>query len=255
MYLMYIDPTLNKEVFGWRSPNLGLEMPIVRYGHFGHALLLFPTAQSDLYDAERFYLIKAVEHHLLNGRVSIFAINTINDLSWMNRDIGPKEKARRQQLYAKYIEDEVVPHIRRVLGDENARIGVTGASFGAYHAANAFFRRPDMFDTLIAMSGFYELWPSWLHGYTDDNVYFNNPMWYVRNIHDARTRDLIRHSQVHILTGQGQWEHPQQSKDFSSVLWESKIWNNLDLWGHDTPHDWPTWRKMLNYYVGERLGW
>ena len=98
---MYIDPTVNKEVFGWHSPALDLDMPIVRYGHYGHALLLFPTAQSDLYDAERFYLIKAIEHHLLYGRVNVFAINTINDLSWMNRNIGPKEKARRQALYAR----------------------------------------------------------------------------------------------------------------------------------------------------------
>jgi hypothetical protein len=56
-----------------------------------------------------------------------------------------------------YVEDEVVPHIRRCLKNPSARIGVTGASFGAFHAANAFFRRPDLFDTLIGMSGFYDL--------------------------------------------------------------------------------------------------
>ena len=39
------------------------------------------------------------------------------------------------------------------------------------------------------------------------------------------------------------------------MLWNKGIWNNLDMWGHDVPHDWPTWRKMLEHYVGNRLGW
>ena len=36
---------------------------------------------------------------------------------------------------------------------------LSGASFGAFHACNVLFRRPDLFDTLIAMSGFYDLEP------------------------------------------------------------------------------------------------
>lgn len=245
----------NKEVFGWHSPRLGLDMPIVRYGNWGHALLLFPTAQSDLFDNERFGLIDAIGHHIEAGRLNVFCINTINSISWMDRSLHPGEKARRQQLFAGYVEEEVVPYIRRALENDSARIGVAGASFGAYHAANEFFRRPDLFDTLLAMSGFYELWPSWLGGYSDDNVYFNNPMAFVPGIHDPHQRHLISHSQIHILTGQGQWEHPHQSREFSSMLWNNGIWNNLDMWGHDVPHDWPSWRKMLNHYVGERLGW
>jgi len=141
------------------------------------------------------------------------------------------------------------------MNNPRARIGVTGASFGAFHAANQFFRRPDLFDTLIAMSGFYEPWPSWLAGYSDDNVYFNNPMAFVPNIHDGHVMHLIEHSQIHILSGQGAWEHPEQSRRFSTMLWNKGIWNNLDLWGHDMPHDWPTWRRMLEHYIGNRLGW
>src|SRR5678815_2142150 len=100
----------------------------------------------DSYDNERFGLIEAVQHHILAGRVNIFCINTINDMSWMDRSLHPAEKARRHALYAGYVEEEVVPHIRRCLQNDRARIGVSGASFGAYHAANQFFRRPDLFD-------------------------------------------------------------------------------------------------------------
>ena len=31
----------------------------------------------------------------------------------------------------------------------------TGCSMGAFHAANFFFRRPDLFDTVVALSGVY----------------------------------------------------------------------------------------------------
>jgi esterase/lipase superfamily enzyme len=39
------------------------------------------------------------------------------------------------------------------------------------------------------------------------------------------------------------------------MLWDKGIPHNLDMWGHDMPHDWPTWRDMIAYYVGQRLGW
>lgn len=230
-------------------------MPVVRYGHWGKPLVLFPTAGSDLLDVERFQLIHAIQDRIEAGKVTVFSINTVNSMSWMDRNVSPRVAARRQALYASYIEEELVPHIRRVVENDNARIAVTGASFGAFHAANSFFRRPDLFDTLIAMSGFYDLASSFAEGHHDDNVYFNNPAAYVPRINDPRMLDLIRnHSQVHILTGQGAYEKPDASRRFSQQLWDKGIWHNLDLWGHDVPHDWPTWRGMLSHYLGARLG-
>ena len=175
----YVDPALRREIFGWHSHRLGLDMPIVRYGHFGRALLLLPTASGDFLEAERMWLIKSIEPLLLAGRVTVFSIDSINRHAWMNDQVGVAEAARRQALYSGYIEEEVVPHIRRVLQNPSARIGATGASFGAFYAANAVLRRPDLFDTLIAMSGFYDLGPTYLQGYGDDNVYFNNPTSYL----------------------------------------------------------------------------
>ncbi len=243
-------------MFGWHSPRLGMHMPIVRYGNWGRPLLLFPTAQSDLLDCERFWLIKKIEHHIFAGKVTVFCINSINSMSWMNSRVGIRESARRQALFSGYVEEEVVPFIRDAVENPRARIGVTGASFGAFHAANAFFRRPDLFDTLLGMSGFYDLAPGYLEGYMDDNAYFNNPMSYVPNIHDADQLDLIRnHSQIHIVAGQGAYERPDSSRRFSEALWRKGIWNNLDLWGHDVNHDWPWWHKMLEHYVGSRFGW
>ena len=253
---MYVDSNLPRHLFGWYSSRLGLEMPIVSYGYSGHPLLLLPTAQADYLENERFYLIKAIEPYIMAGKIQVFSIDSINRHAWMNSKVPVREAARRHALYAGYIEQEVVPHIRRVSGNPDARLAISGASFGAFHAANQFFRRPDLFDTLIAMSGFYDLEPDYTEGYMDDNLYFNNPISYLGNMGEGPTLDRLRHdTQIHIISGQGNYEAPHCSKKLSTLLWNKGIGNNLDLWGHDVPHDWPSWRDMLPYYIGNRLGW
>jgi esterase/lipase superfamily enzyme len=231
-------------------------MPIVSYGERGHPLLLYPTAQADFLENERFFLIKSIEPLIFAGKVRVFSIDSINRYAWMNRNVSIPEAARRQALYSAYVEEEVVPHIRRVMNNPRARVGVTGASFGGFHAANQFFRRPDLFDTLIAMSGFYDLEPDYTEGYASDDIYFNNPISYISNMSDGHTLHLLRNEcEIHIVTGQGAYEAPHCSVKLSELLWSKGIANNLDLWGHDVDHDWPWWRKMLPYFIGQKVHW
>ncbi|RYE92855.1 MAG: hypothetical protein EOO75_05730 [Myxococcales bacterium] len=252
--MRHIDPHLPRQLFGWHSPRVGLDMPIVRYGTWGPALLLLPTAQADYLEYERFLLIQALEHHIMKGRLTVFSIDSINRHAWMNSSVSGQESARRQALYSGYIEEEVVPHIRRTLGQPDARIAIAGASFGAFHAANQFFRRPDLFNILIAMSGFYDITP-YAEGYGGEEVYFNNPTSFIPNLNDPNTFQRLRSSQVHLLTGQGAHERPEKTMRFSDLLRAKGIAHNLDVWGHDMPHDWPTWRLMMDHYVDKRLGW
>ena len=119
----------------------------------------------------------------------------------------------------------------------------------AYHAANALFRRPDLFDATIAMSGFYDLAPDYFKGYTDDNSYFNNPMWYLDRLEGNALENLRRHCRIVIVSGQGAYEAPECSRRLSELLHRKGIPHTLDLWGQDVNHDWPWWRRMLPHYV------
>jgi len=253
MPIQYVDPSLPRVLDGWRSPRLGLDMPIVSYGHAGTPILLFPTAAADFLENERFFLVKAIEPSLFAGRVRLFSIDSINSHAWMDKNVPVREKARRQALYASYIEEEVLPYIRTVSRDGAARPLTTGASFGAFHAANTFFRRPDLFGGTIAMSGFYDLEKGYLKGYSDDNVYFNNPLWYVAGVQGRLLEVLQRESRIVIVTGQGAYEAPDASRRLSEALEAKGIPHWLDLWGHDVRHDWPSWRQMLPYHLG-RMG-
>lgn len=239
---------------GWHSPALGQGMPIVTYGHWGHPLLLFPTAAADYLENERFGLVGALAPQIEAGRVRVFSINSINQQAWMDEKLPVGEQARRQALYSAYVEDEVVPYIRDVCQSPELRVATAGASFGAFHAANALFRRPELFDGVIAMSGFYDLAGDYLRGYCDDNCYFNNPAWYLANLDGERLELLRTACQIQVLTGQGAWESPDASRRLSELLDSKGIPHVLDLWGHDVAHDWPWWRKMLPYAI-DRMGW
>ena len=251
VHFEYVDPSLPRRLDGWTSPGLGLEMPVVHYGTAGQPLLLFPTAAADYLECERFFLIKAIEPAIQAGRIQVTSIESINRLAWMDRNLPVPEQARRQALYAGYVENELVPWIRHRTGLSSARIATSGASFGAFHAANAFFRRPDLFGAVIAMSGFYDLSPDYLRGYSDDNCYFNNPAWYLRDLEGEPLRRLREESKIVIVTGQGAYEAPDASRALAGLLGPRGIPHALEIWGHDVNHDWPWWRKMLPYYVDQ----
>ena len=53
--------------------------------------------------------------------------------------------------------------------------------------------------------------------------------------------------------GQGQWEDTTGALDstkwFASRLAEKGIKHELDLWGYDVPHDWPSWRNQIAHHL------
>jgi esterase/lipase superfamily enzyme len=249
MSIAYLDGAVSRRMDGWHSPSLDLPMPIVTYGDRGRPLLLFPTAAADFLENERFFLVKAVEPAILAGHVRVFSIDSINRLAWMDSAVPVPEQARRQAVYSKYVEHEVVPYIRHACGDPAVRITTTGASFGAFHAANGLFRRPDLFDGLIGMSGFYDLEPDYLKGYSDDNCYFNNPAWYLRDVHGAQLEMLRTSCRILLVSGRGAYEAPQASQQLSDLLRAKDIRHVMDYWGEDVNHDWPWWRRMLPHYL------
>jgi len=56
-----------------------------------------------------------------------------------------------------------------------------------------------------------------------------------------------------MLTGQGAYERPEYSRELSGLLASKGIPHELDIWGYDMPHDWPTWRAMTRYYIGSKF--
>jgi esterase/lipase superfamily enzyme len=245
---------MDRKIDGWYSESLDKKMEIVSYGDFGIPILLFPTAAADYLEYERFLMLDAIRGPIADGRVKVFSINSINAESWLNKKVHPKFKGIRQQQYNQYICDEVVPFIWQSCGGQ---IGIltAGASLGAFHAVNQLMRRPDLFDGTIAMSGVYDIRKYYeSHGYHDQNIYLNNPMEFLPSLNDDYFLPLLRQKEnIHILTGQGPYESPDASRTLSGLLTSKGIPHELDIWGYDMSHDWPTWRAMMEFYLSAKI--
>ena len=244
---------MERRTTAWFSPNLQMEMPLVAYGHAGLPLLMLPTAAADYLEHERFYLVQAIQPLVDAGRVRPYSINSVNRYSLLNDQTPPQIKAELLGRYDRYIVDEVLPLIRHEMGDD-ARPVTTGASLGAFLAANEYFKHPDLFRGVIAMSGSYDV-RAFLNGYYDDNLYFNNPVDYLSSLNDDYYLPILRHADaIYIITGQGAYEDPGRSRQLSDILNSKGIPHTLDLWGNDVDHDWPWWRQMLPYVLGKMVG-
>jgi esterase/lipase superfamily enzyme len=243
---------MKREITSWYSPALSQDMPISIYGHYGFSILLIPTAAADYLEYERFQMMDALAAVLDSGKCKIYSINSINNESWLNNDMYPPHKAIRHNQFNEYVVNEVIPFIKETSSDDTP-IYTCGASFGALHAMNLFLRFPDKFSGAISMSGVYNL-AEYTKGFYDDQVYFNSPEHYIQNLNDPWYLEKIRSSKhIHLYTGSGDYEDPEASRRFSSILNEKQIPHDLGIWGTDIKHDWPTWRMMLPFILEEKF--
>ena len=243
---------MKRELSSWYSPSVNKEMPIASYGDYGFALLLIPTAAADYLEYERFQLIDSLAHFIDSGKIKVFSVNSMNNESWMHPDMWGEHKAIRHNEFNQYIFNEVIPFIKNSTSPETPII-TCGASFGALHSMNLFLKRPDIINGVIAMSGVYDL-HEYTKGFDDEQVYYNSPMNYMPNLTNEFYLENIRKSNhIHILSGSGSFEDPEAARRFAGVLYNKGINYELYIWGNDMTHDWPTWRKMLPYYIDSRF--
>jgi esterase/lipase superfamily enzyme len=225
---------------------------VAAYGHWGRPVLAFPAERGDAGEFERRGMVAAVGDLLAAGRVKLYCVDSFDSESWSNRGVPLEERARRHGVYENWILHEVVPFIR----DDCAGAGeviTCGCSLGAYHAANFALKRADVFPLAICMSGSYDpaAWDAW--GERGEATYFNNPIDYVSHLHGDHLEWLRSQLSLLLICGQGQWEDTTGALDSTrrlAGLLESKgLRCEMDLWGYDVPHDWPSWRAQLAHHL------
>jgi len=243
---------MHVEEHAWSSAVLGHDMGLKVYGHDGRPVIAFPSQEGRYWDFENWGMIDACAGLIEAGRARIVAVDGIDWQSWANWSAHPYDRARRHEAYDRYLVTEVAPFVRQLTGHETA--WVTGASMGAYHAANAIFRHPDLFDGLVAMSGLYQL-RMFIGDEVDDPVYFNSPLLYLPGLEDPWYLSRFRSAKLAFVVGQGAWEGEMvaDTRAMEEVLRAKGIPAIVDFWGEDVDHNWPWWRRMLPYYL-ERLG-
>jgi esterase/lipase superfamily enzyme len=148
----------------------------------------------------------------------------------------------------------MVPFMREMVNQRNGWTGYPGiiafgCSLGATHAVNLYFRRPDLFDGLLALSGIYTA-DYGFDGYMDDVVYRNSPVHYLANMPlDHPYIERYNRNRGIICVGQGAWEEPATTHRIQELCQEKGIHLWVDFWGYDVNHDWPWWHKQVAYFV------
>jgi esterase/lipase superfamily enzyme len=208
---------------------------VLVYGHRGRPVLVFPSQQRTRYEWEEHGMVDAVADLIDAGRVKLYCVDSWDSATWHDEWLPREERARRHEAYERWLLEHVVPLVG---GGEMITAGV---SMGAFHAANLTLRRPDLFPLALCFSGIYDVSRiGW--GERGDAVYFNNPVDYVGG-GDGSPASLL------LVVGRGRWEDTtgalEQAERFAALLAAKGIRHELDVWGEDSPHDWPAWRAQL----------
>ncbi len=182
-------------------------------------------------------MASAVSWYIAEGLYQFFTVDSVDNQSWANDRAHPADRARRHEDYDHYIVSEMAPFIRERCGPETLLLS-TGVSMGGYHAANFFFRHPDIFDSLISLSGLFQL-RMFIGEYMDNTVYFNSPLYYLPNLNDPWYLEKYRRSRIIICAGQGDWEEAMNADivQIQTILEAKGIPAWVDLWGSDVNHD------------------
>ncbi|WP_231635158.1 esterase family protein [Luteipulveratus halotolerans] len=226
---------------------------MIRHGHYGRPVLVFPSEGGRAEDFVRHGMLGAVANLVEQGRVTLFCVDSADRTTWSDRSVPSEERARRHHDYTRWLEKSAMPWIAGELGGQHELITL-GTSMGAYHAVDFALTHADIAPLAIGLSGSYDV-TAW-HGWGDrgDATYFANPTDYVTGMHGAHLDWIRSRVSVLLVAGQGPLEAaPAQalpsSKKFADLLADKGIPHQLDVWGPDVEHDWPWWHRQTAHHL------
>jgi esterase/lipase superfamily enzyme len=231
---------MNEEYHKWYSPSLGRDMELKLYGHAGTPLLVFPTSMGRFYQYADMGMIQAVATKYERGELQAFCVDSVDAESWYNKGIAPRDRVRRHMQYEQYLLNEVLPFIRS--RNPASQLAAHGCSFGGYHCVNFALRHPDIVTHCLSFGGAFDI-KQFLHGYYDENCYYNNPPDFLPNLNDGWYWDRYQRIKFVLATGVNDICLAENQR-LSNIMHAKSIPHWLDIWGDGTGHDWPWWRRM-----------
>ena len=237
------------------SSHLHREMEFKVYGSGqGKAVMFIPCQAGRFFDFENFGMIHTWAKYIDAGLCTVYSVDTIDNEAWAASGADNRWRIENQEKWIQYITSEMVPYIHYLQGREEG-ILTFGCSMGAMHAANLYYRRPDLFDSCFAISGVYDPY-DFFGDYCDSLVYDNCPVLYLDNMPaDHPYMDLYNSQKSLVVVGQGAWEDQllASTRRLDTVCCRKGIHTRFEYWGHDVDHNWPWWFIMVDTYLPEFL--
>ena len=245
---------MEMQYFKMYSPALNRDMECKVYGHAGKPVLFIPCQDGRFFDFEGYKMAEVWSPWLESGQVMVIAIDTIDKETWSDKNGNADYRIERHEQWMRYITNEVVPFIQRIAMERNGwdqapGIMTFGCSLGATHAVNLFYRFPQHFDSMMALSGIYTS-EYGFGSYMNGAIYENSPIHYLDQMpyHHPYVQMYNRGRSV-ICVGQGAWEQPETTRKLDEIFKRNGINTWVDYWGSDVNHDWPWWYKQVVHYL------
>lgn len=252
---------MNIEYHKRYSNQLGRDMEFKVYGHSGRPCLFIPCQDGRFYDFENFKMIDCMADYIESGKIQVFTVDTVDQETWSCKWGDAHNRISRHEQWFWYVTEELAPEILQKNRDANGGycwdgILVFGCSMGAMHAANFFFRRPDIFNGVLALSGLYSSRDAF-GDYMEPLIYENSPLDYLRNLPaDHSYIEMYNQRQMIFCVGQGAWEDllKDSTRQLDTLLKEKGIHAQFDYWGYDVSHDWHWWFAQVRHFMPQFLG-
>ena len=228
------------------SGALGRRMERLVFGHAGLPVIVFPSSCGRFYEFEHFGMAEAVRDKIERGQIQLWCVDSVDSESWYATDVPGRWRIARHLQYERYILEELIPHIRYRTWRET--VATLGCSFGGFHAVSMGLRHPDRISAVLSMSGAFDIVARMLRGHYDEDSYFTLPTHFLPNLGDSWQLDRMRGNTYILATG----VHDQcwdDNERLGSIMREKGIPVRLDVWGDNTGHDWPWWKRMAQTYL------
>ncbi len=215
------------------------------FGHRGLPVIVFPTSCGRFHEFEDRGMVEAISGKIERQEVQLFCVDSVDAESWYAQTVEGRWRIARHMQYEHYIMHELLPHIR--WRNWNQKVAMAGCSFGGFHAASMALRHPDQITGMLSMGGAFDI-GRFLRGHYDQDCYFSLPLDFLPNLHDDWYLERYRRNTYVLATGQ----HDQCWNDnerLAEVMRNKGIPVRLDVWGENTGHDWPYWRRMVQAYL------
>ncbi len=236
---------MRRQYHRWTASALQRDLEMLHFGHAGRPMLVFPTSMGSFYEYEDRGMVAALADKIEAGALQLFCISTIDTETFYWTDAPPRARVERYLKYEHDLMFDIMPYVRLVTGETTA--GVTGCSFGAYHAFTMALRHPDRFTSCVTMGGAFDI-RRFLGSYYDDDVYLLCPPHFLPKLDDPWYLERFRRNKWVLVTG----EHDicrQATEEAAALLAAKGVPVSLHVWGGGSEHDWPEWLKMARAYV------
>jgi esterase/lipase superfamily enzyme len=194
----------------WYSHRIEQEIGLVRWGHWGQPVLLFPTAGGDAEEAERMHLIDALMPLIDGGRVKIYSLDSLAGRALAAKWGSIEHRCWLLNQFEETVAYEIVPAIRTDCNSASIELLAAGSSIGAFKAVSVTCRYPWLFRGAIGMSGTYDL-ERLFEFEGNQDFYFSAALSFVPNLDDGPLLDELRRRFFVLAYGQGRWESPEES--------------------------------------------